>query len=312
LFIVYLHEFWQLFKDIMGMSYFTRQNNRRLIRVSGEDRCKFLQGLVTNDVTKVDETNSIYTALLSPQGRYLFDFFIFQDSDSLVLDVAGDRANDLADLLRKYKLRSTVEIDDTLTDVEVLCIPGPIDQRLFNLKSRAGMTTRADGYVAYIDPRETGLGIRHYGPASWLVEQGYEPVNYEKYDVLRLLFGLPNGAQDMPINKAIPLECRLDEINAIAWDKGCYLGQELTARTKHQGLVRKQLMPVEIIGDPVPPMTPILFNGEEIGTMRSSCHDRGLAMIRFEAIEQLGNDGVFMANNSEIVPDGPIDISYPE
>jgi folate-binding Fe-S cluster repair protein YgfZ len=104
------------------MRYYTFHENRRLIYMSGGDRYKFLQGLITNDINLVTETNSIYTALLSPQGRYLFDFFVFQEADRLALDVHADRADELVSLLNKYKLRTQVEIDGSSGQSCTICM----------------------------------------------------------------------------------------------------------------------------------------------------------------------------------------------
>src|SRR5690606_13970341 len=129
-----------------------------------------------------------------------------------------------------------------------------------------------DGLV-YVDPRLAGLGARallpHDAAADLLCEAGLEPGDPEEYDRLRLRLGVPDGSRDLPIEKAILLENGFDELNGVDWQKGCYIGQELTARTKYRGLVRKRLLPVDIEGAAPEPGTKLMLGEQEAGEMRS-------------------------------------------
>jgi folate-binding protein YgfZ len=280
------------------MSYYSLDHSRGFIMLKGEESKQFLQGLITNNMEKVTPENSIYTALLTPQGKYLFDFFVSETNDGLLLDIAYQRVPELVSLLTRYKLRANVEISSYAEPQTIGCAFG--DDALEKLALLPVPGFRAHG--AYVDPRMRELGARVTMPCSILEEKGFHQVDWSAFSKHRLSLGVPENGTDLIVDKSIPLECGFDELNAISWDKGCYLGQELTARTKHRGLVRKRLLPVIIKGSPIPPMTPLMFNGNEMGSMRSSTGDKGLALIRLEVLEQLGDHGFLTANESELTP----------
>ena len=152
--------------------------------------------------------------------------------------------------------------------------------------------------VLFVDPRLAALGARGYLPAEMLpVETG----SRADYDRLRISLGVPDGSRDLPVERAILLENGFDELNAIDWDKGCYMGQELTARTRYRGLVRKRLMPVTIEG-PAPEFgAPLLLGDKEAGEMRSASGDIGLALVRLEALGQ----GALTSGASRLTPAKP-------
>jgi folate-binding protein YgfZ len=142
--------------------------------------------------------------------------------------------------------------------------------------------------LAFVDPRLTALGARAIltkdTAEMTLSAAGLGLGKRADYDALRLSLGVPDGARDLPIEKAMLLECGFDELNGIDWNKGCYMGQELTARTKYRGLVRKRLLPVRLEGATPPPGTPITFAGKEAGEMRSGFNGHAIAMLRLEAV----------------------------
>lgn len=232
--------------------------NRSVIEISGPDRFSFLQGLVTQDIMLLEGQKAIYTLLLTPQGKFLFDFFVIAKDESFWLDCRHDKSEALIKRLSVFKLRSNVEI----------C---PIEAHVVaDLENEL-----EDGFQ---DPRHHGMGFR-------AVRLGISPeiCNASKYESLRIKLCIPEGDIDLPQDKAIPLECRMDELNAISWDKGCYLGQELTARTKYRGLVHKKLFAVEVVGGQVAPMDEVFADENKVGTIRSVVDNLAIAMIRIEA-----------------------------
>lgn len=281
------------------MGYFAYDDQRSFIELAGKDGKSLLQGIITNDVELVSPTNSIYTALLSPQGKYLFDFFIHKTTDGLMIDVHAERQADLFSLLKKYKLRSDVEIKAIEADSMVYCAYGADVFQTFQIQSVPGSTKVGPGYTVYVDPRLSEMGLRIVTNDETILN-GLERVKYTDYDCHRLSLGIPEGSADMLVDKAIPLECGLDELNAISWNKGCYLGQELTARTKHRGLVRKRLLPVTFDGGHLQEMTPVFFHDQEVGTMRSSVQGYGIALIRLESLELYGPDDYMIAGGEKI------------
>ena len=149
--------------------------------------------------------------------------------------------------------------------------------------------------VVFVDPRLPGLGARAILPrgseAAVLEPAGFSAADVAAYDRLRLEAGVPDGSRDMVVEKAILLENNLDELHAISWQKGCYMGQELTARTRYRGLVRKRLFPVIVEGALPEPGTPVMMGDKEAGEMRSGSGDRALALLRLEEIGEGGSGG---------------------
>ena len=261
---------------------------RGLLLLTGEDRSSFLQGLVSNDVRKLGATNAIWAALLTPQGKYLHDFFVAALGDGWLIDGEGARIADLKKRLGIYKLRAKIALEDASDRFEVLQAWGAEAGAPLGL-AEPGHAIERDGTVAFLDPRLGGLGLRLIAPkgtgAATLEALGYTPGDLADWDRLRLGQGVPDGSRDMVLEKAILLENGFDELHGVAWDKGCYIGQELTARTKYRGLVKKRLMPVAIDG-PLPASgTLILRDGQEAGEIRPGRDGLALALVRLDALD---------------------------
>lgn len=245
--------------------------DRAVIAVTGEDRVGFLQGLVSNDVTQVAPGRAVWAALLSPQGKWRADFFILDGGDRLLLDVERGQAEELVAVLGRFRLRAKVALA-----VEPLAVIAAWD---------VGSDDPAAGYpgaIAAPDPRLEAAGWRI------LVAPGTEPGGESgtgaaddiAWDRHRLLLGLPDGSRDLERDRTVLLEAGFDELNGVSWTKGCYMGQELTARTRYRGLVKRRLVPVAFEGVAPAPSTPILHEGIEVGSVRSSRDGLGLALLR--------------------------------
>jgi folate-binding protein YgfZ len=261
---------------------------RGLLLLSGEDRSKFLQGLVSNDVRRLDGPQAIWAALLTPQGKYLHDFFITALGDGWLIDGEGARIADLKRRLGMYKLRAKIALEDVSERFEVALAWGADAGAPFGL-AEPGQAVQRDGAAAFLDPRIADLGIRLIAPrgtgAGMLAALGYAPGAIADWDLRRLGHGVPDGSRDMLLEKAILLENGFDELHGVAWDKGCYIGQELTARTKYRGLIKKRLMPVAIDGPLPEPGTLILRDGQEAGEIRSGRDGLAVALVRLDALE---------------------------
>ena len=277
--------------------------DRGILAVSGSDRTDFLQGLVSNDIGKVAPGHAVYAALLTPQGKYLHDFFVSEatgeGADMLLLDCELGGLADLQKRLSIYKLRADVSLEDRSGDFTVAAIFG-----------EGSIEAAMEGVADYADPRLAKAGVRCVlakADAQTLLEKaGFTATEPADYDRLRLTLGLPDASRDLIPEKSILLENGFDELNGIDWDKGCYMGQELTARTKYRGLVKKRLMPVTFVGPPPEPGTPIMLGEKEAGEVRSSqpAEDGGigLALIRLEALE---NSADLMAGGVVVTPQKP-------
>jgi folate-binding protein YgfZ len=291
------------------MDRYVLLEERGLVTVAGEDRSAFLQGLVSNDVAKVSPGRAVYAAFLTAQGRFLHDFFVIDMGEMLALDCERARADDLKKRLSLYKLRSKVVLANVSDEYRVFAAFGPTVVEKLEL-TEPGQAKEYAGGIAYLDPRLKEMGARvllHSGfGEDPLIALGCVRAEPEEYHAQRIANGLPDGSRDMPVEKAILLENGFDELKGIDWDKGCYVGQELTARTKYRGLVRKRLMPVEVEG-PLPAFgTEIAFDGKEAGEMRSGQGDRALALLRLEVVEKALAEGQKLtAGETKLTPIKP-------
>jgi hypothetical protein len=266
--------------------------DRGLITVAGEDRVAYLQGLVSNDVARVAPDRAIYAAFLTPQGKYLEDFVVADlGDDRLALEVTGDAERRAAFLKRLtlYKLRSKVTLTDESADWRVFALTGDGALEAVGLSGEAGEAAPVDGGLAIVDPRLPALGARLIVPAAaadgLAGPLGVETGDEAAYHAHRLALGVPDGAADLEREKTTLLEANLDALNAISWDKGCYMGQELTARMRYRGLVKKRLVPVAIEGQSPPAGTDVTSGGRTVGALRSSKDGIGLALLRLDAME---------------------------
>jgi len=282
---------------------------RGVLNIDGPDARTFLQGLISNDINKVSPARAVYATFLTPQGRFVHDFFIVEIEGALFFDCEKARLDDLKRRLGMFKLRSKAEIADASAGFTVAAVIGA-DARALGLGAEAGQARPWEGGAVFVDPRLAAAGLRALLPrdrAAKILEQaGFEPGEFADYERLRISLGLPDGSRDMPVEKAILLENGLDELNGIDWNKGCYLGQELTARTKHRGLVRKRVLPVAIDG-PIPaPGTAVMVGDKEAGEMLSAIDGVGLAMLRLEFLgEAKEAEGAFTAAGARLTPKKP-------
>jgi folate-binding protein YgfZ len=237
--------------------------DRAVLAVTGADRVGFLNGLVSNDMALVAPGRAVWAALLTPQGKWLADFFAFSDGDRLLLDCAADQAALITQRLSRFRLRADVAI--TATPIAVYAAwPGLADDA---------------GTVAAPDPRLPEAGWRILADAVLPTT-----ASAGDYDAHRLSLGLPDGARDLEADKTVLLEAGFDELGGISWTKGCYMGQELTARTRYRGLLKRRLLPVTGAA-PLPPHgTPVLAGEREVGALRSVRGMDGLALLRLDAL----------------------------
>ncbi len=247
-----------------------RLPNRGVLRLEGPDRLRFLQGLVSNDVESVAPGRAVYACLLTPQGKFLHDLFLVQDGESLLIECEADRRDDLLRRLLTYKLRAKIALTDASDAFVSAAALGPAPEGL-------------PGALVYRDPRLPAFGDRLLLSGDW---SDPSADGFDDYDRRRIALAVPDGSRDMEVGKAILLENNIDLVNGVAWDKGCYTGQELTARTHYRGLIKKRLAPVRIAGSAPVAGTPLLENGVEIGEMRGSNGHLGLALLKLDLLRQ--------------------------
>jgi folate-binding protein YgfZ len=250
---------------------FLCQIPRSVIRLGGADRYAFLQGLVSNDVALCVPEQAIFAGLLTPQGKFLHDIFIVDQGEDFLIDCEAARADDLLRRFAAHKLRAKITLENAAAEFDVWAAwnaPPP----------------NAPGVYIYADPRLPELGAR------MIVKKGVTPkgerVPFEAYDRHRRAHGGTDRRSDLIVEKSTLAEGNFDFLNGISWTKGCYMGQELTARLHYRGLVKKRLFPVRIEGAAPAFGAAVKFGTEDVGDMRSSCGDLGLALLNVEKAGQ--------------------------
>ncbi len=270
----------------MTKSNFAILEERGILAVSGPDRRLFLQGLVSNDVEKLADNRAVYAALLTAQGKYLHDFVMVEVGEAIWLDAEAARLGDLRRRLTMYRLRAKVEIAER-PELAVAAVFGEGALAALGLAGEPGEARLRDGGVVLVDPRLAELGARAILEREHLSRLGLElaQADFAVYDRHRLALGIPDGSRDLVPDKSILLEAGFDELNGVDWEKGCYVGQELTARTKYRGLIKKRLFPVRIDGPAPASGTMVTADGRDAGELRSSRDGQGLALLRLGAVD---------------------------
>ena len=233
-------------------------DDRRTVTVSGPDARDFLQGLITSDVDRASEALS-YGALLTPQGKYLFDFFLQSVGQGYRLDVAADRAAAFVQRLAMYRLRARVDVS-----------PGA--ERVFLVR---------DTIPGQVDPRHAALGSRLYGDAP---PDGFreDAAFAAEYGALCVRHGIPRSGIELLPDASYILEAGFERMGGVDFRKGCYVGQEVTARMRHKTELRKGLVQVKIDGDATPGAAVETADGREAGHLHSVAGGLGLAYLRLD------------------------------
>ena len=244
----------------MAAQRIARLDSRALIALGGADWRGFLQGLITQDVETLAPGELRFGALLTPQGRLLFDLFIAGRADGCWLDCAAERRDALIQRLSIYRLRAKVEI-------------APDEAPVF---AAWGEQPAGGGWIA--DPRLTGLGWRGYGVAA------SASASEADYDAHRLALGVPASA-DWGEDKSYPIEADFDLLNGVDFRKGCFVGQETTSRTKRRGAIKSRMAPIVFEGPSPPPGTEVLAGTLRAGEVRSGVPGRAMALLRLDRIE---------------------------
>jgi hypothetical protein len=209
-----------------------------------------------------------------------------------------------------YRLRAKVEIEDRSAELEVAAVLGDDLATRLDLPAQPGAVRPLQSGVVLIDPRLAQLGARAVLPrdrsAAALEELGFAALPPAAYEQARLALGVPDGSRDLVVDRSTLLESGFEELRGVDFKKGCFVGQELTARMKYRGLVRKRLMPVVFEGPAPAPGTPIRLDGKDAGEMRSSQDGRGIALLRLEQVARAAEGGgPLLADATEVIPHKP-------
>lgn len=253
--------------------------DRAVIGVGGPDAAAFLQSLITASVADIAEGGAAFGALLTPQGKILFDFLIARTAAGFLLDVAADRAAALAQRLAFYRLRAKVTV--AAEDRTVVA-------------AWDGAPAATPGIAAFADPRLAALGHRLLVPPASLaaVLSGGRPVAAAEYHRHRIRLAVPEGGRDFAFGETFPHEADMDQLAGVDFGKGCYVGQEIVSRMQHRGTARRRIIAVAASSALPPPATPILTGGREVGVLGSADGDGGLALVRLDRVREALDRGL--------------------
>jgi tRNA-modifying protein YgfZ len=279
----------------MSAAQIARLADRGVVSVTGADSEKLLQGLVTNDLAGLAESEARYAGLLSPQGKILFDFLVVRHGEGYMLDVARNKAGDLAKRLSMYKLRADVAITDVSDSFNILAAWGVDSEKL------------VDGQrgISFSDPRHHAIGLRllseEFGelePAASLDEAR------RAYDALRVQVGIPEGGKDFEFGDTYPHEANFDLLKGVSFTKGCYVGQEIVARMQNKSVVRKRI--IKISGDaPITVGVDILLGDIQAGRIGTVDGREAIAMLRLDRVLEAEQKNLKLtADGIAITPEG--------
>lgn len=262
---------------------------RGLLSVEEEDKDTFLQGLVTNDIKRLSESKALYAALLSPQGKIQFDFFLARAGQAILLDVEGSQAEALLKRLSLYKLRAKVRLHDRSAEQAVIAIVGADAAKHVGLAPEPGAASRFGDALCFIDPRHAGLGARlivaREKADALLAALALPRAERLAYDERRMRLGIAEGPE-LSRDGLYALEANFEALNGVDFKKGCYVGQELTARMKHKTELRKRVLPVLADGSLPQPGAAVCAGTEPIGTLLGAAHNKGVALIRLDRLAE--------------------------
>src|SRR5665213_1621245 len=252
--------------------------DRGVIKVTGDDARRFLNGLVTNDTAKIAPRSARYGALLTPQGKIIADFIMAEvdpaEGQGFFLDCPKALASALVEKLNFYKLRAKVMVEDLSEVLGVMAFwPGG---------------TLSEYGLSYADPRLPALGARTMLPphlaAEAAADLGATLTDAEPYDAHRIALGVPRGGMDFNYGGTFPHEADMDQLAGVDFDKGCYVGQEVVSRVEHRSSARSRVLPIAYDEFSPAPGIPVMAGGKQVGTLGSTAKGRGLALLRLDRV----------------------------
>ena len=258
----------------MTANNYVNLKDSKFISISGEDRNIFLQDLITNDINKCNLNIPIYACLLTPQGKFIADFFIIDNKKNYLIEIHNKFVNEFLGKLKIYKLRSKIIISENNDFASLVILE---NNNLLKLDNEI---------INFTDPRSNKLGTKVFIKLekinNFTNKFNLHEVKFDLYRELLIKNLIPFSPNDLMVNKSLLLEYNFDKINAIDWDKGCYVGQEITARMKYRALLKKSIRAVEIISGNVKLGNKIFNNQNAIGEIISCFNHLAIAMLKID------------------------------
>lgn len=268
---------------------------RGIILIEGKDRFKFIQGIISNDIELLRKKPSIYSSLLTPQGKFQYDFFISNFKEKFYLECNISEQEELISKFMMFKLRLDVKVSINS------------DYNIILSKKKLNFSERNSSIIfSFYDPRfDNSFFSRTYADSNFLneIKKKYVEINENRYQTLRLNNCIPDFSIDATKAKSLLLEMRFDELNGISWTKGCYMGQEITARMKHRNIVKKKIFKV-LIDFRSNLKNEITLENETVGKLTSHNKKDGIAFLDTKALSNL-NTKKFFSGDSKIIIQEP-------
>ena len=257
----------------MTTNYFYKNTKSKFLEISGQDSVPFIQNLITNDINKCKENHFVYSCLLTPQGKFFADFFIFKNKEKYFFEVNDIFYENFLNKLNMYKLRSNINIEEI---------------KLFYSFIIFGELEINNHYeILNFDPRNNNIGKKliQYDPLIKFNEKIIE-IDEKKYHEILIKNKVPYSPFDLQENKSLLLENNFDNINAISWNKGCFVGQEITARMKYRALLKKQLYALELISGKINIGDKIIEKGVVLGEVISKANQYIFCILKIEPVRE--------------------------
>ena len=261
----------------MGSDFFICNTHSNFLEIRGEDCAEFLQGLITNDIHKCQKDNPIYSCLLSPQGKFLADFFIAKQPYGYLLEIHEKYFSSFLSKLEIYRLRSKVDFNKN-NNISSIIVFSDKDKNIKN------------SIISFKDPRNNNIGEKVFISNNNNDKIKVEKLNensFEKYKEILLKNLVPFCPDDLEENKSLLLENNLQNLKSIDWDKGCYVGQEITARMNYRALLKKQIYFLELISGNIKAGDEIEFDNIKIGNVISKVNKYLICMLKIEIVNMI-------------------------
>ena len=252
--------------------------NTKIIKVHGKNIDIFFQNIITNDINDLNVENPLYTAMLSPQGKYLYDFIILKEKNFFLLEANTNVVNSLIDEIKRYDIRNDISLELQENFITKVIIKENLTKNYIE-KIKKRRVYKEESFLFFLDPRSKDFLYRF-----WLNNTSTNLLNFSEaleVEKKRILNKIPNSELDLTYNKSFILNYNFENINALSFNKGCYIGQENTARQKFRGTQKYSLKSIKVISGIMPDLNEDIFYKKiKVGTMKSSCNDIGLCLIR--------------------------------
>jgi len=283
-------------------------DDRAILYINGEDTKNFLQNLISNDINKVKETNTCFTSLLTPQGKFLYEFIIIKHKSGYLIDCEKSQADGLYKQLNIYKLRSKVEILNLSNEFVVAAFSQEKFLTFKEAKDISGFTLRYREDPIFLDPRNKQLGARLIINLEKLYlslkKLDLHDANISEYYFYSYKLGIVPKDLNKLQNKLFGIECNYEELNGIDFKKGCYVGQENTARIKLKNKLLKRLLPIHLVSGELTQGESIYFKDNEIGKVLIE-KEYPFALIKYK-------DDNFIENSDFKTKEASIKINKPD